>query len=182
MQSDSREKSGRLTQLCKMILFSFLRHQITRSRWKGGTRTIGIENVLLSMRQQISQCSASLSPRGTIAIKHENNEFKSHSKSILRSLLLQPNNERLLKWSKNNFTCRSLRWCPGPDEEREKRFHHEGAYVARSRGGFPMARQTQKAVNEVMLENAKARAGKNWIMKRLFIRHCAPHEKLQRRH
>lgn len=123
MQSDSREKSGRLTQLCKMILFSFLRHQITRSRWKGGTRTIGIENVLLSTRQQISQRSASLSPRGTIAIKHENNEFKSHSKSILRSLLLllQPNNERLLKWSKNNFTCRSLRWCPGPDEEQGKK-------------------------------------------------------------
>lgn len=44
MQSDRREKNRRLTQLCKMILL-FLYFQITR--------TIGIENVLLSTRQQI---------------------------------------------------------------------------------------------------------------------------------
>lgn len=140
MQSDRREKNRRLTQLCKMILLFC----ISRLPEQSASRMFCCRRAIKS-----SPGSVPLSPRGTIAIKHENNEFKSHSKSILRSLspTSQPTFAEMIK---KQFHL-PLRWCLGADE---KRFHHERA-SERSRGGFPMARQTQKAVNEVMFKMPK---------------------------
>lgn len=89
---------------------------------------------------------------GTIDIQQNLNHIP---KSILRSF--HPQWEwKSSRRSKNNFTCRGNKKNPIASSSTPRR-----AVPAAS-----MARQTQKAVNEVMEKNAEA--GKRWIMKRLF--------------
>lgn len=112
------------------------------------------------------------SGKSTIVIKHEHNEFKSHSKSILNSFYSLTKRGRKWEkklfegeWSKNNFTSlfRGILW-----KLYSRGQGYEKALTMKEQA-FPMAHQTQKAVNEVMEKIPKL--AKKWIMKGLFRRH-----------
>lgn len=140
-KSTAGEKHQRLTQLCKMI-FQIVRRlwrSLEQSAWKMFFFSL-VPTMLLSL--------------SALAMKHEHNEFKSHSKSILRSF--HPASERLPKWSKNNFTS-PCRRCPllAPCSRRHKNPFQFWWHVKHKRQLMKLWRQMPQQTRE-KVNNEKA--------------------------